>query len=269
MIPTAEYMIKEARPSCLNEDYCTRLTFDITPQTSGNHVLSVISTGPAICYINGRKVFERGQETDLKVESFYFFKSKLERRFRHRMVAGQLYTLTLEAWATDPDILHRAPLHGKMFQGAGLRFFEDLDIPRSIESAASIAADCEYAVVFVGTTNEIESEGYDRDTMDLPGAQYELIQAVAAKNPRTIVVNFSGAPVTMTQFIDQVPAVIQAWFPGQECGHSIARILTGLANPCGHLPMSWPRSVEENPSYGNFPVDEHDVIRYEEGLDVG
>jgi beta-glucosidase len=103
--------------------------------------------------------------------------------------------------------------------------------------------------------------------MDLPGAQAELIQAVASANPKTIVVKFSGAPVTM-DFLDRVPVVVQAWFPGQECGHSIARILTGMINPSGHLPMSWPKKIEDNPSFGNFPA-ENDIIRYEEGLDIG
>jgi beta-glucosidase len=58
--------------------------------------------------------------------------------------------------------------------------------------------------------------------MDLPGRQYELIRAVAAKNPRTVVVNLSGAPVDMTPFVDQVATIVQGWFPGQECNHSIA-----------------------------------------------
>lgn len=266
-IANAEYMIKEVWPAYLSPEYCTRMTFDIAPKSTGPHTVSVISTGPAKCYINGNHVYDRPQEKDLKGESFYFFKSKLERRFTHQMTAGTTYTMTLEAWNTDLDILNRAPLFGKMFQGASLRFFEHVDIPQAIAAAAQIAGDSEYAAVCVGTTNEIESEGFDRDSMDLPGAQAKLIQAVAAANPKTIVVNFSGAPVTM-DFLDKVPAVVQAWFPGQECGHSVARILTGMINPSGHLPMSWPKKIEDNPSFGNFPADS-DIIRYEEGLDVG
>jgi beta-glucosidase len=268
-IPNAEYMIKEAWPEYLHQDYCTRLTFDVTPRTTGFHTLSVITTGRAICYVNSTKVYDRIQETDLRPESFYFFKSKLERRFTHQLEAGKKYTFTLESWATEPAILHGPPIFGKMFQGAALRFFEYVNIPESISSAASLAKASDYAVVCVGTTNEIESEGYDRDTMDLPGQQYDLILAVAAANPRTVVVNFSGAPINFTRFVDKVSAIIQAWFPGQECGHSIAQVLTGLINPSGHLPMSWPKRVEDNPSFGNFPADSNGLLRYEEGLDVG
>jgi beta-glucosidase len=116
-----------------------------------------------------------------------------------------------------------------MFQGASLRFCEFVDIQKAIASTAETAAEAEYAVVYVGTTNEVESEGYDRDSMDLPGFQYELIRAVANKNPRTIVVNFSGAPVIMN-FVDNVVV-----------SRAVARVLTGKINPSGLLPMSWPK----------------------------
>ncbi|KAH8804450.1 glycoside hydrolase superfamily [Xylogone sp. PMI_703] len=268
-IQQAEYMIKEAWPHYLDTDYCTRMEFDVTPRTTGKHTFSIISTGKAICYINGEVAFIREQETDLQYESFYFFKSKLERRFSYSMVAGRRYSLVLESWATDPKILNSPPLNGRMHQGSSLRFFEYVDIQQRISRAASLAAESDYAVVCVGNTNEIESEGYDRDTMDLSADQYTLINAVAASNSKTIVVNFSGAPVTMTQFVDNVPAILQAWFPGQECGHSVARVLAGIVNPCGRLPLSWPRQLQDNPSYGNFPVDDNDVLRYAEGLSMG
>lgn len=269
MIPNAEYMIKETWPQYLDANYCTRMTFDITPRTTGSHTLSVITTGTATCFIDGKKVFTREQETDLKFESFYFFKAKLERRFSFLMNAGQRYNLVLESSATDPEILNGPKLGGKMFQGAALRFFEFVDVPKAIARAAEIAEKLDYAVVCVGNTNEIESEGYDRETMDLPGDQYDLIKAVSAKNPKTIVVNFSGAPITLSDVVNQVPVILQAWFPGQECGHSVARVLTGRVNPSGRLPLSWPKKIEDNPSFDNFPVDENDILRYEEKLDIG
>ncbi|KAL7916797.1 glycoside hydrolase superfamily [Trichoderma velutinum] len=268
-INRAEYMIKETWPSFLDRTYCTRMTCVITPKTSGLHTFSVVTTGKSICYINGELAFIRKQETDLKYESFYFFKSKLERRFTYDMVAEQPYSITLESWACLPEILNNPPLNGKMHQGSSLRFFEYVDISSRISHASVLAAESDYAVVCVGNTNEIESEGYDRDTMDLSPDQYTLISAVAKANPKTIVVNFSGAPITMTQFLDDVPAILQAWFPGQECGLSVARVLTGAINPSGRLPLSWPKQLEDNSSFGNFPVDDNDVLRYEEGLDIG
>lgn len=266
---TPEYMIKEKWPSYLDQIYCTRMTFDICPSSSGHHLFSVVSTGPATCYINGELVFERKQETDLKPESFYFFKSQLERRFTYCMEAGKFYTLVLESWSTAQDILHNKDLSGRLFQGSSLRFQEFVNEQERINDACKSAQKSDYAVICVGTTSEFESEGFDRTSMDLTSSQYKQIQAVAAANPRTIVINFSGGPVTLSTVVNQVPALIQAWFPGQECGHSLARIINGDVSPSGRLPFSWPRRDNDNPTFDNFPCDDQNIVRYEENLDVG
>ncbi|KAM5349957.1 hypothetical protein ACJ41O_006462 [Fusarium nematophilum] len=268
--PQAEYMIKEKWPEYLDKvSYCTRISFDLLAPSTGNALFSVVSTGRARCYINDRLVFERPQETKLRPESFYFFKKQLERRFTQLLEKGQRYSIKLESWACDPDILNAAPLFGKMFQGSSVRFHEEIDIQASLNDAQEVASGAEYAIVCVGTTNEIESEGFDRDTMDLATEQYDLIKAVAASNTKTVVVNFSGAPIGLTQIVDDVPAIVQAWFPGQETGHSVAAVLTGLVNPSGRLPLSWPKRLEDNPSFGNFPAGPDGLLRYAEGLDVG
>uniref|UniRef100_A0A8H7K6F1 beta-glucosidase n=1 Tax=Bionectria ochroleuca TaxID=29856 RepID=A0A8H7K6F1_BIOOC len=245
--PQAEYMIKEKWPDYLDPvEYCTRITFDLVATSSGDAMFGVISTGAAKCYIDDVLAFERVQETKLRPESFYFFKKQLEKRFTFKQEAGRRYKIRLESWACEPKILNAAPLFGKM-----------------------VASACDYAVVCVGNTNEIESEGFDRDTMDLNPDQYKLIDAVNSANSKTAVVSFCGAPVSLTQFIDSTPAVVQAWFPGQETGHSVASVLTGAVNPSGRLPLSWPKKLEDNSSFKNFPVGEDGILRYEEGLDVG
>ncbi|KAH8673294.1 glycoside hydrolase superfamily [Xylariales sp. PMI_506] len=264
-----EYMIKEKWPDYLDQDYCSRMTFDLLAPSSGPHILSVITTGKASCYVDGQLAFERPQETNLRPESFYFFKRYLEKRFTYQMEAGRRYTIVLESWACDPDILNSAPIFGLMFQGSALRFHEHIDLDQRKIEATEAAKTCDYAVVCVGTTNEIESEGYDRDTMDLTTSQYDLIEAVVAANKKTVVVNFSGAPVGMSQFADNAPAILQAWFPGQEGGDAMAAVLSGLINPSGKLPLSWPKKLEDNPSFGNFPVSEDGLLHYAEGIDVG
>lgn len=262
-----EYMIKEAWPDYLSKDYCSSMSFTLIPKTSGDHIFSVITTGKADVIVNGENVFHRPQEPVLLPESFYFYKAKIERRFAFNMTAGQEYNVELRSWATDEDVLSR--IGGTMFQGASLRFMEHIDIPRAISDAADAAGSSDTAVVFVGTTNEMESEGYDRDTMDLTSDQYDLIAAVVARNPQTVVVNLSGSPVTVSPFIDRVPTFLQAWFAGQECGHAIARVLLGDVNPSGRLPMSWPRRNEDNPAYPNFPCNDDLVLNYEERLKIG
>jgi beta-glucosidase len=151
----------------------------------------------------------------------------------------------------------------------GIRFALNLEPPygsddEEIDRAVSLARSSDVAVVVVGTTEEVESEGFDRGSLALPGRQDELVRRVADANPDTIVIVNSGAPVLLP-WADSVAAVILAWFPGQEFGNALADVLLGDAEPGGRLPTSWPRSEEGLPS--TQPVD--GVLRYDEGLLVG
>jgi len=130
--------------------------------------------------------------------------------------------------------------------------------------AVALARDADVAVVVVGTTEEVESEGFDRDSLALPGGQDELVRAVAAANPRTVVVVNAGAPVLLP-WAEAVPAVLLAWFPGQEFGAALADVLLGVAEPGGRLPTTWPASDAGLPS--TQPRD--GVLAYAEGLAVG
>ena len=116
-----------------------------------------------------------------------------------------------------------------------------------IERAVALARDADAAVVVVGTTEEVESEGFDRTSLALPGRQDELVRRVAAANPRTIVVVNAGAPVLLP-WADEVAAVLLAWFPGQEFGNALADVLLGAAEPGGRLPTTWPASEDRLPS---------------------
>jgi beta-glucosidase len=133
-----------------------------------------------------------------------------------------------------------------------------------IEQAVALARESDVAVVVVGTTEEVESEGFDRTNLALPGRQDELVRRVAAANPRTVVVVNSGAPVLMP-WADEVAAVLLAWFPGQEFGNALADVLLGVAEPGGRLPTTWPSTPDGLPS--SQPVD--GVLRYDEGLFIG
>lgn len=133
-------------------------------------------------------------------------------------------------------------------------------------AAVELARAAEVAVVVVGTTEQIESEGVDRTTLRLPGRQDDLVAAVAAANPRTVVVVNSGAPVEMP-WRDDVAAVLLAWFPGQEFGAALADVLTGAVEPGGRLPTTWPKTMAEVPVLDTTPVD--GVLDYAEGIHVG
>ena len=137
----------------------------------------------------------------------------------------------------------------------------------TLQAAAAAAAKADAAIVVVGDSS---SEGSDRTTLALPGNEDDLIRAVAAANPRTVVVVRAGAPVLMP-WLSDVPAVLDMWYPGQEDGNALAALLTGDAEPGGRLPVSFPTSDTQTPTAaapGRYPAV-NGVYTYSEGLEVG
>ena len=142
----------------------------------------------------------------------------------------------------------------------------DHDGDALIAEAVEAARDADAAIVVVGTSNEVESEGFDRATLSLPGRQDDLVRAVAAVNPRTIVVVNAGAPVVLP-WRDEVAAILVVWFPGQEFGHALADVLSGDREPGGRLPVTWPGREEDVPVSEVAPID--GVLHYREGIHIG
>lgn len=135
--------------------------------------------------------------------------------------------------------------------------------------AKKIAAMADVAVVCVGFDPETESEGFDR-TYRLPPGQDELIKAVLAANPHTIVVVTAGGSVDTSRWLDNTPALLQTWYGGQEAGRALAEVLLGKLNPSGKLPISWERGIEDNPAYPNYyEAPGTKDVAYKEGVFLG
>jgi beta-glucosidase len=174
------------------------------------------------------------------------------------LVAGQSVAVRLEHDVASSPIA-----------GFGTFLQLSLEVPHGtddeeMDAAVALAAASDVAVVVVGTTAEVESEGFDRTSLALPGRQDELVRRVAAANPRTVVVVNSGAPVLMP-WAGDVAAVLVTWFGGQEFGNALADVLLGEAEPGGRLPTTWPASEDGLPS----PRPSDGVLRYTEGLFIG
>jgi beta-glucosidase len=135
-----------------------------------------------------------------------------------------------------------------------------------IDEAVQAASTADVAVLVVGSADGTESEGYDRETMQLPGRQDELVRRVAAANRKTVVVVNSGMPVLMP-WAGDVAAIIQVWFPGQAFGEALADTLLGFVEPGGRLPVSIPRAEADSPVLRAQP-QAGDLV-YGEGLLVG
>jgi beta-glucosidase len=142
----------------------------------------------------------------------------------------------------------------------------DRDPEELIAEAVTAAAAADVAVVIVSTSAEVESEGFDRASLRLPGRQDDLVRAVAAANPRTIAIVNAGAPVLLP-WRNEVAAILATWFPGQEFGHALADVLSGDVEPGGRLPVTWPADEGTVPVRNVVPTN--GKLAYEEGVHIG
>jgi beta-glucosidase len=150
--------------------------------------------------------------------------------------------------------------------GAGLEVGWQPPEPSMLTAAARAARHARVAVVFA---NDVTSEGMDRTSLALPGDQNRMIDAVAAANPRTIVVLHTAGPVLMP-WLSKVAGVLEAWYPGQQSGTAIAATLFGRSDPSGHLPVTFPRTAAQGPATNaaEYPGIDN-LAHYSEGIFVG
>jgi beta-glucosidase len=236
------------------QQFSLRATGRFTPRESGAYTFGLVSVGRSRLFIDRREVIDNWTRQTRGGE--YFSLGSTEVRATVTLEAGREYLLTIEFTKGE-----EVPL-GAVRLGCRLPMPAD-----TIERAAALAAASDVAIVCVGFGGDWQSEGFDRTDLGLPGKQDALIEQVAAANPRTIVVLNTGSPISMP-WLDQVAAVAQAWYPGQECGNAIADVLFGDTNPSGKLPQTFPVRLEDTPAYLNFP-GESGKVYYGEGLFVG
>ena len=233
-------------PNADQESFSVRMEGLFTPQESGLHTLGLSSVGWCKLYLDGKLIVDHTSDKDMGEQ----VKIEIE------LEGGKAYPIKMEYyWEGNPrwravGIGHLPP------QSADL-----------ITDAVELAKKSDVAVVVVGLNGEWESEGFDRVDMKLPGEQDELIRQVAAANPNTVVVVNAGSPVEMP-WVDEVPAVLQLWYNGQEQGNALADVLFGDVNPSGKLPTTFPVRLEDNPAHINYP-GENGKVRYGEGIFVG
>ena len=164
---------------------------------------------------------------------------------------GQTYTLTLNGGGSS----------------ANLSWAKPSDLTPGIQQAVNAAKSASTAVVVV--SDDTESEAADRAGLNLPSAQDELVSAVAAANPHTVVVVNAGAPVAMP-WLKQAASVVDAWYPGESNGTALASVLFGNTDPSGHLPVTFPEDLGQVPASTpqQFP-GVNGQVDYSEGIDVG
>ncbi|MFA6450512.1 MAG: glycoside hydrolase family 3 C-terminal domain-containing protein [bacterium] len=228
----------------INKDsFSARWTGKLVPPTSGEYKFVVVSNSVAQLFINGK----------LKV-NYWANDSGKGKIATVNLKAGEEYKIRFE--------------YQNMGRGASAQLGWQRPGVSPMNDAAKLAKESDVAIVFAGIDKRLEGEGHDRDSLEIPGLQNELIKKIVAANPNTIVVLQNGTPLIMKEWLDKVPALVEAWYPGQEGGRAIAEILFGDVNPSGRLSITMPNSWEESPAFGNYP-GKNLKVNYSDGIFIG
>jgi beta-glucosidase len=153
----------------------------------------------------------------------------------------------------------------KVVYELGAGFTEAAD-PSAIARAADLARRSDVAILFLGTNLRVEAEGRDRRDLNLPGAQEQLLEAVYAANPKTVLVLMNAGPLAVTWANEHLPAILDAWYPGEAGGTAIAQVLLGDYNPGGHLPYTVYASLDGVPPQNEYDVSKGFTYLYFKGV---
>jgi beta-glucosidase len=239
-----------------------RVTTSIRALTSGAHVIGCSGHGRFRLTLAGDLAFDTYLSVPGGTDPTEAHIRPPQHSTSVNLKAGQTVRVVLEHSVGSSDSPTSFVLGGVSFQLNIEEPYRPDD--EEITRAVRLAQAADVAIVVVGTTEQTESEGFDRATLDLPGRQDELVRRVAAANPRTVVVVNTGAPVLLP-WADAVPAVLLTLFPGQEYGDALADVLLGRSEPGGRLPATWPQSPDGLPA----TMPDEGVLAYTEGLHIG
>ncbi|KAL3475942.1 glycoside hydrolase [Aspergillus californicus] len=264
VLESTRTLVIDSRISELAPTHCSRMDFLLTPATSGTHTFGVTACGTCALRVDNELILEHSGFKDCRVE-YVMQPGNFEARTMLPMTAGREYRVTIDTNATTAS--PPSPIFKVTPQATQVGFYENLNNPIN-ENTIALAANSDISIVFSANNKEYESESFDRPSMSLSPLQDRLISTVAEAAPRSVLVNQTGSPISMP-WLDDLDAVLQCWYAGQEVGNALVAILSGEISPSGKLPVTFPRVIEDSSSFGNFPTDQDMEVRYEEGLEMG
>ena len=224
-------------------------------EVTGPHTVGAAGVGRLVLAVDGQLIAD--EETPVPADP-------VETMTRPGQVMGTVWLAAGQEAAVRLDFRPSADAEGPLAVRLGIVASPDEDT--ALDEAVQAAAGADVAVLVVGSAETTESEGFDRETLRLPGRQDELIERVSAANPRTVVVVNAGMPVLMP-WAGRVAAVLYAWLPGQAMGEALADVLLGVAEPGGRLPVTMPAREADCPVLRAVPDDGR--LGYDEGLLIG
>ncbi|MDR1594492.1 MAG: glycoside hydrolase family 3 C-terminal domain-containing protein [Prevotellaceae bacterium] len=212
----------------------------LKPNVSGEYEIGIVKSGLMRLFLNGEKLFDH----DSKERGVYMKTTSL--------VAGQTYDIVAEYsywvrtdWtgerptAINCALLWKAPNR----QSAGLYAAEK-----------AMAKKSDVAIVVLGINRSIEMEGHDRNSIRLPEDQEQFIREIYKANPKTVLILVAGSQMSIRWEQDNIPAIINAWYPGEQGGNAIAEVLFGDYNPAGRLPLTYYESLDDIPPFNDYKI---------------
>ena len=252
---TTAVWLGEPAPGVAPGNFSARMSATFTPDVSGCWTLSVSGVGTARLFVDGELVADT---VDAATGAGLLGLFTTPTEYEVELTAGSAHDVVAEFDA--------APADGPVALAGLTVEARPPDQPDAFDRAVSAAAEADVAVVVVGRDDR-ESEGVDTPSMDLPANQVELVRRVAEVNARTVVVVNTASPVTM-DWTDEVAAIVQLSYLGQEAGAALAAVLFGDVDATGRLTTTHPRRIEDSPAYANFPGRDG-TVEYAEGIFVG
>ena len=238
-----------------------RLTADLTLAEAGEHVVGLGAPGAQRFSVNGTLAYESHDETPA---GLVFLRSENRNPPFHTVAVEGPGVAHLEI-----EVQHFADSDWNSFVRAVIYHETPQPTPeQQIADAVALVRDADLAVVVVGTNEAVESEGFDRGNLDLPGHQNELVEAVLDARPDAVIAVNAGAPVVLP-WLERANTVLWTWFSGQEGARSLADVLSGRTEPTGRLPWTLPASYGDVPVPDGLPVGDDLLIDYTEGIHVG
>ena len=225
------------------DSFSVRWTGSLHATESGTFEVSVSTDDGVRLYIDNQLLIDNWNDHGEEARSV-----------NYAMEAGKSYDIKMEYYQNQGGAVARL----------GLKKPSEDKMP----GVVALAQKSDAVLLFVGDSQLQESEGFDRPSIDLPASQVNLINAVAKANPCTIVVLEAGAQIVMENWIDNVNALVEAWYPGQEGAQAIVEVLSGRTNPSGKLPVTMPKRWEDCSAYGSYPGANGET-EYSDGILVG
>lgn len=253
--------------SLRGKPHCYRASGILTPTTTGVYDFSLSNTGKAKLYIDDELLIDNHTWTQLG--GTFMNCGSANRLATLSLQAGRHYAFRIDNVVAPPPV---PPHDNTLFHTlSGVRAGLQLRVDEQalFDDAVAAAKDADAVVLVVGHNNDTEKEGVDRTSLALPRRTDELIAAVCGANEATVVVTQSASAVAMP-WADAAPALLHAWYQGQENGNALADVLLGRVNPSGRLPVTFPRRLEDHGSHAWFPGGaDRDYAEYGEGVLVG